>query len=142
MAHSYRVGLPFLDHRIVEFAARLPEDLKIRAGRPKFVLGELLRGRNLQRLQQPRQTEFEALVHEWFRGALRPLLLDTLNEHTVRESGILEWPAVEGVIHAHLVQRANLGYHLWGLVVLFLWMRRWGITAPSRSEATPASSSI
>src|ERR1044071_3687591 len=48
--------------------------------------------------------------------------------------GILSWPAVDAVIRTHLDHRANLGYHLWGLVVLFLWMKHWGITAPSRSE--------
>jgi len=45
---------------------------------------------------------------------------------------------VVGVIFAHLDRRANLGYHLWGLVVLFLWMKHWGITAPSRVEEDPA----
>jgi len=65
------------------------------------------------------------------------LLLDTLDEHTVRNSGILSWPAVNAVIRAHLDRRANLGYHLWGLVVLFLWMKQWGITAPSHAEERP-----
>ena len=45
MAHSLEVRPPFLDHRIVEFAARLPENLKIRGGRLKFVLRELMKDR-------------------------------------------------------------------------------------------------
>ena len=76
---------------------------------------------------------------------LRPLLLDTLNERTVRESGIFSWPAIEATLHAHLERRANLGYHLWGLLVLFLWMKRWGIAPPSeveRIEEMPAIVSV
>ena len=133
MAHALEVRPPFLDHRIVEFAARLPEDLKIRGGRLKFVLRELMKDRLPRAVVRRPKEGFDIPTHHWFRTILRPLLLDTLDEHTVRNSGILSWPAVNAVIRAHLDRRANLGYHLWGLVVLFLWMKHWGITAPSRA---------
>ncbi len=113
MAHSLEVRPPFLDHRLVEFAATLPEKMKIRGGRLKFVLG------------------FDIPVHHWLRTILRPLLLDTLSERNVRETGIFSWPAIDAAVRAHLERRANLGYHLWGLLVLFLWMRHWGIQPPS-----------
>jgi asparagine synthase (glutamine-hydrolysing) len=71
---------------------------------------------------------FDIPAHHWLRTVLRPLLLDTLNERSVRQTGIFSWPAIEATIRAHLDRRANLGYHLWGLLVLFLWMRRWGFT--------------
>ena len=58
---------------------------------------------------------------------LKPLLLDTLNERTVRETGLFSWPAIDRIVRAHLERKANLGYHLWGLLVLFLWMKQWGI---------------
>ncbi len=137
MAHSLEVRPPFLDHRIVEFAARLPENLKIRGGSLKFVLRELMKDRLPPAVVRRRKEGFDIPTHHWFRTILRPLLLDTLNEHSVRESGVLSWPAVDAVIRAHLDRRANLGYHLWGLVVLFLWMKQWGITAPSRAEERP-----
>jgi asparagine synthase (glutamine-hydrolysing) len=54
-------------------------------------------------------------------------LLDTLNERTVRETGLFSWPAIDEAIRSHLERRANLGYHLWGLLILFLWMRHWKI---------------
>jgi asparagine synthase (glutamine-hydrolysing) len=134
MAHSLEVRPPFLDHRIVEFAAKLPENLKIRGGRLKFVLRELMKDRLPRATVRRGKEGFDIPTHHWFRTTLRPLLLDTLNQHTVNDSGILSWPAVDEVIRAHLDRRANLGYHLWGLVVLFLWMKHWGITAPSRIE--------
>jgi asparagine synthase (glutamine-hydrolysing) len=138
MAHSLEVRPPFLDHRIVEYAARLPENLKIRGGRLKFVLRELMKDRLPRSVVRRNKEGFDIPTHHWFRTILRPLLLDTLNEDSVRDSGILSWPAVDAVIRAHLDRRANLGYHLWGLVVLLLWMKHWRITAPSHAEEHPA----
>lgn len=126
MAHSIEVRTPFLDHRIVEFAARLPENLKIRGGQLKFVLRELMKNRLPPSVLHRPKEGFDIPAHDWLRTVLRPLLLDTLNERTVRQSGIFSWPAIEASIRAHMERRANLGYHLWGLLVLFLWMRRWG----------------
>jgi asparagine synthase (glutamine-hydrolysing) len=134
MAHSLEVRPPFLDHRIAEFAARLPEDLKIRGNRLKFVLRELMKDRLPQAVLKRRKEGYDIPAHRWFRTILRPLLLDTLSERNVRLSGILSWPTVESVVHDHLERRANLGYHLWGLVILFLWMKRWGITAPTQTH--------
>ena len=80
MAHSLEVRPPFLDHRIVEFAARLPENLKIRGGRLKFVLRELMKDRLPRAVVRRSKEGFDIPTHHWLRTILRPLLLDTLNE--------------------------------------------------------------
>ncbi len=131
MAHSLEVRPPFLDRRIVEFAARLPENLKIRGSRLKFILRELMRDKLPAPVITRRKEGFDIPAHHWLRTVLRPLLLDTVNERAVKESGIFSWPEVESVLRAHGERRANLGYHLWGLLILFLWMRRWKISAPA-----------
>lgn len=125
MAHSLEVRPPFLDHRVVEFAATLPEHLKIRGGKLKFVLRELMKSRLPKSILSRPKEGFDIPVHHWLRTVLRPLLLDTLNERTVRATGIFSWPAIDRAIRDHLERRANLGYHLWGLLVLFLWIQRW-----------------
>jgi asparagine synthase (glutamine-hydrolysing) len=137
MAHSLEVRPPFLDHRVVEFAASLPEHMKIRGGRLKFVLRELMKDR-LPRAVLARPKEgFDIPAHHWLRTVLRPLLVETLTERTVRQTGIFSWEAINGALRAHLDRRANLGYHLWGLLVLFLWIKRWGIEPPSLAEGIP-----
>jgi asparagine synthase (glutamine-hydrolysing) len=136
MAHSLEVRPPFLDHRIVEFAAKLPENMKIRGSKLKFLLRELMKDRLPKSVLSRRKEGFDIPVHHWLRTILRPLLLDTLNERTVRETGIFSWPAVQGVMEAHLQRRANLGYHLWGLLILFLWIRHWKIE-PKMSISAP-----
>lgn len=127
MAHSLEVRPPFLDHRLVEFAATLPQNLKIRGGKLKFVLRELMKDRLPAAVLSRPKEGFDIPVHHWLRTVLRPLLLDTLNERTVNATGIFSWPAIDRTIRAHLEKRANLGYHLWGLLILFLWMKRWRI---------------
>ena len=136
MAHALEVRPPFLDHRLVEFAATLPENLKIRGGKLKFVLRELMKKRLPASVISRPKEGFDIPVHHWLRTFLRPLLLDTLSERNVRESGVFSWQAIDGSIRAHLERRANLGYHLWGLLVLFLWMKRWGIEPPSSVQPT------
>ncbi len=143
MAHSLEVRPPFLDHRVVEFAAKLPQNLKIRGGKLKFVLRELMKDRLPPSVLTRKKEGFDIPVHHWLRTVLRPLLLETINERTVRETGIFSWPAVDRTIRTHLERKANLGYHLWGLLVLFLWMRQWKIDPkttfmePARALTTP-----
>jgi asparagine synthase (glutamine-hydrolysing) len=131
MAHSLEVRPPFLDHRIVEFAARLPQDMKIRGGKLKFILRDLMKNRLPRAVVRRPKEGFDIPAHNWLRTFLRPLLLETLSERNVRQTGIFSWPAVDRALRAHLERRANLGYHLWGLLVLFLWMKYWDVQPPS-----------
>jgi asparagine synthase (glutamine-hydrolysing) len=143
MAHSLEVRPPFLDHRIVEFAARLPERLKLKGGTTKYVLRELLRDKiPASVLARPKQG-FDIPTHHWFRTVLKELLLGAVNERTVREAGIFSWPAVEGLMERHFARKQNAGYSLWGLLTLFLWMKRWNIrTTADHSRPLPTAAVI
>jgi asparagine synthase (glutamine-hydrolysing) len=79
MAHSLEARPPFLDHRIVEFAASLPANLKVRGRVQKYLLRRLMKGRLPVSVLKRGKEGFDIPAHEWFRGPLRPLLLDTLN---------------------------------------------------------------
>ncbi len=131
MAHSLEVRPPFLDHRLVEFAAKLPENLKIRGGTLKFILRDLMKDKLPLSVIHRKKEGFDIPAHHWLRTVLRPLLEETLTERNIEETGIFSWPAVRETMRAHLDRRANLGYHLWGLLVLFLWMKHWKVQPPS-----------
>jgi asparagine synthase (glutamine-hydrolysing) len=139
MAHSLEVRPPFLDHRIVEFAAKLPVALKIKGRVTKRVLRELM-GKKLpaEILRRPKEG-LDIPAQEWLRGPLRPLLMEALNEGSVRQAGIFSPAAIQGLMDRHLSRQANLGYQLWGLLTLHLWMRRWNIQVSSASEYTPSA---
>jgi asparagine synthase (glutamine-hydrolysing) len=147
MAHSLEVRPPFLDHRIVEMAASLPEIFKIRGGRLKYILRELMKDKLPPSVIRRKKEGFDIPIHDWFRGPLRPLLLDTLTEDAVVRTGLFRPERVRSLIDAHLERRANVGYHLWGLLILFLWLRTWNIetatvsvreTALSRAQSATA----
>ena len=131
MAHSLEVRPPFLDQRIVDFAAGLPERLKLRGSTSKYVLRRLMKDKLPHAVLQRPKIGFDVPIHEWLRGVLRPLLLDTLSQEAVLASGLFHWPAVKLLVNAHLERKANHGYHLWGLMVLLIWMKRWKIELAS-----------
>jgi len=141
MAHSLEVRPVFLDHRIVEFAASLPDELKVRGSNLKFVLRELMRGKLPDSVLARRKEGFDIPAHDWFRGPLRELLLDTVTEKAVERGGLFRWEAVRRVLDDHLERRRNLGYHLWGLLTLFLWMDRWKIQTPRTAAAAVSTTS-
>lgn len=130
MAHAIEVRPPFLDDRIVDFATQLPRRFKISGRETKLVLRRLMRSKLPVSVLQRPKTGFDIPIHEWFRGPLRPLLLDTLSETELRNSHLFDAAAVGSLIGQHLDQRANWGYHLWGLMTLLIWMKRWKIEVP------------
>jgi len=131
MAHSVEARPPFLDDRIVDFAARLPERFKIHGKQTKLVLRHLMRDTLPPSVLKRPKIGLDIPIHEWFRGFLRPLLAESLNQTVIEESGLFHWPAVKAIIETHQSRRANWGYHLWGLLTLMLWMKRWKIETPA-----------
>jgi asparagine synthase (glutamine-hydrolysing) len=131
MAHSLEVRPPFLDQRIVDFAASLPERFKLRGSQSKYVLRRLMKDKLPRSILRRPKIGFDVPMHEWLRGVLRPLLLETLSQEAVSATGLFHWPAVKQQISAHLERKANLGYHLWGLMILLIWMKRWKIELAS-----------
>jgi len=136
MAHSLEVRPPFLDHRIVEFAASLPASLKIRGSRQKVILKELMRDKLPASILQRSKIGFDIPVHDWLRGCLRPLMEEVLMDRGRDHGALFRRDVIETQIRHHLERRVNVGYHLWGLMVLFLWMKKWGIQATASRETS------
>jgi asparagine synthase (glutamine-hydrolysing) len=134
MAHSLEVRPPFLDHRIVEFAATLPASLKIRGSRQKVLLKELMRDKLPASVLQRKKVGFDIPAHDWLRGCLRPMMQEVLMNGASDHAGLFRREVIETLIRDHLERRVNVGYHLWGLMVLFLWMKKWGIQATASAR--------
>jgi asparagine synthase (glutamine-hydrolysing) len=140
MAHSIEVRPPFLDHRIVEFAASLPSHFKIQGSRQKVILKNLMKGKLPPSILRRKKVGFDIPAHQWLRGPLRGLMRETLTAGASAHAAVFRPAAIEACMRRHLERRANLGYHLWGLMILFLWMRRWQIqtTAATALNQQPA----
>jgi len=131
MAHSVEVRPPYLDHRIVEFAAKLPASLKIRGAQQKVILKELMKDKLPPAILARPKMGFDIPAHEWLRGPLLPLLTDALRYGSGECGEVFRADVLDKFLRLHLERKANIGYHLWGLLILFLWMKKWRIQAAS-----------
>ena len=127
MAHGLEVRPPYLDQRIIEFAATLPNELRIAGRTQKVILKQLMKGKLPESILRRPKTGLDIPTHDWLRGPLRALLLDTLSDRAIEETGLFRKNAVQKLITEHLERRVNVGFHLWGLLTLFLWMKHWNI---------------
>jgi asparagine synthase (glutamine-hydrolysing) len=131
MAHSVEVRPAFLDHRLVEFAATLPASLKIVGSRQKLILKELMRDKLPPAILQRKKMGFDIPAHQWLRGPLRGLLEEAAH-FGLREYGIFfRKDRILGLMDRHFRKQINIGYHLWGLLILFLWMKKWQVQVPA-----------
>lgn len=138
MAHSLEVRPPFLDHRIVEFSATIPSKFKLHGSRQKVLLKELMKDKLPAPVLRRAKVGFDIPAHEWLRGPFRSLLTETLQSGAAEHAGLFRHSAITSLLDRHLNRRANVGYHLWGLMILFLWMKKWRI----RSTSVPLISPI
>ena len=134
MAHAVEVRPPFLDHRIAEFAAALPANLKIRGSYQKVILKELMKGKLPASTLNRKKIGLDIPAHDWLRGPLRGLLENALEEGITEYGEVFRPQAVHSFLAAHQERRANLGFQLWGLMILFLWMKKWRIQLPSPQQ--------
>ena len=131
MAHSLEVRPPYLDHRLIEFASSLPDRFKVDGRCQKLILRRLMKSKLPPSVLRRSKTGLDIPTHDWLRGPLRTFLEDTLSPEVVRHTGLFRPEAIAGLIKDHIGRRANLGFHLWGLMILFLWMKHWNIQISS-----------
>jgi len=113
--------VPFLDHRVVEFAAALPLSMKIHNGDGKWILRQLLSRYIPSELIDRPKNGFGIPIHEWLRGELRDWAEDLLSEQRLRSEGYFDVKSVRNVWERHLSGKYNLQYSLWGLLMFQTW---------------------
>jgi asparagine synthase (glutamine-hydrolysing) len=129
MANSLEVRCPLVDHVLIEFAATVPSDLKMRGFRGKWLFRKALRDLLPHRILYRQKQGFSIPHARWLRGDLRPLLHDTLLSPRLYARGQLSRPVVERMIEEHDSGAVNHGLRLWNLLWLELWQQTF-IDAP------------
>ena len=124
MAVSLEARVPLLDHHLVEFAASVPVDLKIRGGRGKYLLRRFLQGRVPQAVVDRPKQGFSIPTAEWLRGPLAPMTSDLLLGPTFRSRGIFSPAEVGRLWQEHRSGRRDHRHRLWSLLMLELWFRQ------------------
>ena len=123
MAASIESRVPFLDHRLVEFAAGLPNRLKLRGFTTKWILREAVRELLPPEILSRPKMGFPVPFGEWMRGPWKALAHDVLLDSRSRQRGIIEPAAVERLLAAHAAGATNGTDAIWSLFNLELWYR-------------------
>jgi asparagine synthase (glutamine-hydrolysing) len=123
---SMRVSLecraPLLDHRVVEFAGRLSQDLKYREGKSKWVLRQVLYRYVPAALIERPKMGFEVPVGLWLRGPLKDWAQALLEPARLDREGILNARLLSEKWAEHLSERYNWGPQLWNALMFLAWL--------------------
>ncbi len=121
MAVSLETRVPFLDHRVAELAARIPLSMKVRGGKGKHILRELLYREAPRQLFERPKAGFAVPVGEWLRGPLRPWAEDLLDPKKLAQEGYYDSEIVTGRWREHLSGRRDATPALWSVLMFQAW---------------------
>lgn len=125
MSVSLETRVPFLDKDVVEFAAKVPPAMKVRAGRGKWLVRQVLYKHVPPALIDRPKTGFSIPLDDWLRGPLKSWASDLLSPHRLRRQGLFNAKRVEQKLGEHMSGRRNHGYWLWNVLMAQAWHDEW-----------------
>ncbi|NMB53712.1 MAG: asparagine synthase (glutamine-hydrolyzing) [Leptolinea sp.] len=124
MGVSLEARVPYLDdHRVIEFAWRLPMSMKIQNGQGKWILRNILYKYVPRELIERPKMGFGIPINTWLRGPLRDWAEDLLDEQRMRAEGFFDPEPVQKMWREHLAGTHNNQYYLWDILVFQEWLR-------------------
>ena len=121
MKNSLEVRVPFLDHRMVELAFKIPGTIKLQRGQTKYLLKETFKELLPGSLYRRPKAGFEVPISLWLKSDLRFLLDQYLAENRIRQQAIFDYDIIAGLIGAHLSNKTDTSWMLWNLIVFQYW---------------------
>lgn len=128
MAHSLEARQPFLDYRLVEWAAALPSSFKLKGKQGKYILKQTFFDMIPAQIWGRPKMGFGVPIGKWFKTTLRDRTYDALCASDTRINAFFRPEAIKRLIDSHMRDQENQAYRLWNLLMLELWMRRWNPT--------------
>ena len=137
MAASLEARSPFLDHRVVEFAWRLPTALKVRNGQGKWILRQVLRRYLPEYLFERPKQGFNVPIGFWLRGPLREWAQGLLDMRRIRDDGLIDSRSVQACWQEHLTGQRDRSRYLWSVLMVQSWLDANRHTSPSLPVLDP-----
>jgi asparagine synthase (glutamine-hydrolysing) len=123
MAYALEARSPLLDHELMEFAASIPADLKVRGREKKWIFREALRGWIPDDILDRPKQGFSVPISEWLRTDLRPLLHDVHLDDGTLDRGYFRPDTVRSMLARHEHGAESESKPLWAMFMLELWQR-------------------
>ncbi|MBL8180224.1 MAG: asparagine synthase (glutamine-hydrolyzing) [Blastocatellia bacterium] len=124
MANSLEARSPFLDHKMIEFAASLPENLKVNRYRPKYLLKKVAARLVPPEVIYRQKMGFGVPIGRWFRGDLKDMVYSTLLSEKAAGRGIFKPESVKRMLDRHVSFEEDSTHQIWSLLMLELWFQR------------------
>jgi asparagine synthase (glutamine-hydrolysing) len=122
MAVSLEARCPLLDHRVVEFAWRLPTAVKVRNGKGKWLLRRVLSRYLPEALFERPKHGFDVPIGAWLKGPLRDWAEELLAKKRLRYKGFLDPDRVQACWHEHLIGARDRACELWAILMVEAWL--------------------
>jgi asparagine synthase (glutamine-hydrolysing) len=123
MANSLELRVPFLDHKLVEFAATLPVELKLKGSTGKYLLREAMKNVLPEAVLHRPKKGFPVPTESWLRGDLRDFVHDTLLSRDAACRDYMDSGVIEKIVTEHEQRRKNRRQEIWTLLIFEIWHR-------------------
>lgn len=130
MATSLEVRVPFLDHRMVELAISIKNNLRLKRLNTKYILKKALKDFIPKDLQKRPKIGFDIPLGPWLKNELKDYMLNLLDKNKLKESGIFNVTEVERIINEHLTGKQNHRQLLWPLIIFQNWFEKYNPELP------------
>lgn len=121
MSQSLETRAPFLDHRVIEFAWRMPQSYKLKNNSSKWILREILYKRVPKEIVNRPKMGFGVPIDAWLRGPLKDWAAELLNKNRLKNEGFFDAELVEKKWKQHLSGERNLQHQLWNVLMFNAW---------------------
>src|SRR5262249_35403270 len=136
MASSLEARVPFLDHKLVEFAMGIPQHMKYRDGKTKRLLKRALKGKIPDRVLERKKKGFGVPLNEWMVQRLGAVMENSIMESPLRSRRLFDYSYIKHLFDEQKSHRTNYSFFLWCLFNLTIWYDRWIEGRPLTQWAT------